>query len=39
MNFSLILAIESPKKKNYEVLRIENLKYNKNFQLAHCFFN
>ena len=39
MNFSLILAIEFPKKKNMEVLRIENLKHDKNFQLTHCFFN
>ena len=39
MNFSLILAIEFPKKKIMEVLRIENLKYDKNFQLTHCFFN
>ena len=37
MNFSLILAIEFAKKKNMEVLRIENLKYGKNFQLTHCF--
>ena len=37
MNFSLILAIEFPKKKIMEVLRIENLKYDKNFQLTHCF--
>ena len=38
MNFCLILAIEFPKKKIMEVLRIENLKYDKNFQLTHCFF-
>ena len=37
MNFSLILAIEFPKKKIMEVLRIENLKYDKNFQFTHCF--
>ena len=37
MNFSLILAIEFAKKKNMEVLRIENLKYGKNFQLTHYF--
>ena len=29
--------IEFPKKKNMDVLRIENLKYDKNFQLTHCF--
>ena len=39
MNFSLILAIEFPKKKAMEVLRIENLNYDKHFQLTHCFFN
>ena len=37
MNFSLLLTIEFPKKKNMDVLRIENLKYDKNFQLTHCF--
>ena len=30
MNFSLILAIEFPDKKIMEVLRSENLKYDKN---------
>ena len=40
MNFSLILAIQFTKKKKImEVLRIENLKYGKNFQLTHCLFN
>ena len=35
MNFSLILVIEFPKKKEImEVLRIENLKYDKNVQLT-----
>ena len=34
MNFPLILAIKFQKKK---VLRIENLKYDKSFQLTHCF--
>ena len=39
MNFSLILAIDFSKKKKFmEVLRIENLKYDKHFQLTHCFF-
>ena len=37
MNFLLILTIKFPKKKIMEVLRIENLKYDKNFQLTHCF--
>ena len=36
MNFSLILPIEFPKKKNYR--SSENSKYDKNFQLTHCFF-
>ena len=36
MNYSLILEIESPKKKkNMEFLKIENLKDDKNFQLTH----
>ena len=39
MNFSLILDKEFPRKKAMEVLRIENLKYDKNFQLTHYFFN
>ena len=39
MDFSLILAIEFRKKKIMEVLRIENLNYEKNFQLTHCVFN
>ena len=39
MNFCLILLIEFRKKKKMEVARIENLKYDENFQLAHSFFN
>ena len=36
--FLFILAIEFTKKKNMEVLRIKNLKYDRNFQLTNCFF-
>ena len=39
MNFSLILAMEFPKKKNMEVTRIENLKYDRNFQLTAYLIN
>ena len=39
MNLPLILAIEFQGKKNLEVLGIENLKYDKNVHLTHCFFN
>ena len=39
MNFSLILAMEFPKKKNMEVPRIENLKYDRNFQLTAYLIN
>ena len=36
MNYSLILEIESPKKKKHmEFRKIENLKDDKNFQLTH----
>ena len=39
MNFFLILAIEFWKKKKIMgVLRIKNLKCDKNFQRTHCFF-
>ena len=34
MNFSLILAIEFPDKKIMEVLRSENLKYDKNLLIV-----
>ena len=39
MNFSLILAMEFPKKKIMEVSRIENLKYDRNFQLTAYLIN
>ena len=39
MSFSLILAMEFPKKKNMEVTRIENLKYERNFQLTAYLIN
>ena len=39
MNFSLILAMEFSKKKNMEVPRIENLKYDKNYQLTPYLIN
>ena len=40
MNFSLILAMEFPKKKKImEVPRIENLKYDRNFQLTAYLIN
>ena len=38
MNFSVNFGDRiSKEKKIMEVLRIENLKYDKNFQLTHCF--
>ena len=39
MNLSLILAIEFPKKKIMEVSRIENVKYNSNFQFTAYLIN
>ena len=39
MNFSLILAMEFPKKKIMEVSRIENLKYDRNFQPTAYLIN
>ena len=39
MNFSLILAMEFPKKKNMEVPRIENLKHDRNVQLTAYLIN
>ena len=39
MNFSLVLAMEFPQKKIVEVPRIENLKYDRNFQLTTYLIN
>ena len=39
MNFSLILTMEFPQKKMMEVPRIENLKYDRNFQLTAYLIN
>ena len=39
MNLSLILAIEIQKKKIMEVSRIENVKYNRNFQFTAYLIN
>ena len=38
MNFSLILAINFPKKKNSESSEKQKLKYNRNFQLTNRVF-
>ena len=39
MNFSLVLAMEFPQKKIMEIPRIENLKYDRNFQLTTYLIN
>ena len=39
MNFSLVLAMEFPQKKFMEIPTIENLKYDRNFQLTTYLIN
>ena len=39
MNLSLILAIEFPKKKIMQALRIKKLKYDRSFQHTNYLFN
>ena len=39
MNFSLVLAMEFPQKKFMEIPTIENLKYDRNFQLTSYLIN
>ena len=39
MNFSLVLAMKFPQKKIMEIPRIENLKYDRNFQLTTYLIN
>ena len=38
-NFSLILVVKFPKKKNYEISVNEKLKYDRYFQLTNCLFS